>query len=445
MREEVNLRKIFYGVFLYSFRAFAYLPITFLKRVLLGRDNEAKRFFFDSWGYLDKRLLSAISGGKRVIWIDVASGGEILQIPAFLNKLKSRIEGLKIVLSTASDDAYKFAKKIDAVDFVFNTPWDISFVAKRAIKSIKPNIFMAVVFSRIPVHFKTAQECGVKTVLISGMMSCDWHKHPNMRRSVDLEYYRYFDFIGAKDEEDLREFIELGVCREKIAVLGNMKFDAENFMTTGKEVAEMRKAMGLKPEEKIFLSSSILPPEGDFTVQSYLQARAKIKNLRLVCVPRFIQHLSSITAVLNKYGLRYIFKSRKDVCAQSAGEVVIVDTFGELAKLYHLADFIFLSGSVSPKYRVASGKNIVEPLASGNPVFFGRFMQYWGSIVEELKLIYSGFEISTPEELAANMFEILNSPAIMDSYRVKAKEIIGRHVGVGSRYLAKMEELLILS
>ena len=140
----INQLRLFIVQMRYTIKPFFYLPITFLRRVVFGRDAHLKQYFWDKWGFLDKHMNDILSGAESILWIDVASGGEILQLVSFLRLLKKHHKGLKIVLSTASDDAYAYAEKLDTIDFVFNTPWDFAFVARRALRQVNPNLFISV-------------------------------------------------------------------------------------------------------------------------------------------------------------------------------------------------------------------------------------------------------------------------------------------------------------
>lgn len=51
-------------------------------------------------------------------------------------------------------------------------------------------------------------------------------------------------------------------------------------------------------------------------------------------------------------------------------QVVILDTIGELGRLYSLADVVFVGGS----FVKVGGHNILEPAAHGKPVLVGPYM-----------------------------------------------------------------------
>lgn len=426
---------------LYAFQPLIYLPVTFLRRVVFGRDACLRQYFFDKWGFIGRSVDAVVSGGYTV-WIDGASGGEVLQLVSFVKKLKARCPGLKIVFSTASDDAFCYARKLPEIDFVFNTPWDFAFVASRVIRRIKPKVFLTVEFSRIPMHFKAAQAMGVRTVLLSGLMSCDFTEHPTMRRAFALKYYRYFDFIGAKEERDKQGFLALGVPESKVRPAGNLKFDLENLSPKAGDLKELAAAFNISSGEKIFLAASVFPPEERIAIEAYALAKKEIAGLRLIIAPRFNKYIPGIKEELEKRGIRFLLRSRlKDTPAWSH-EAIILDTFGELMRVYHLADCIFLSGSIFPVNKIGGGKNIVEPLVSGKPILFGPHMNYWREITAELKSVFEGCEVRGAGELARAIVKLENNPDIAARLSRKSAELLAARSHIVDDNVAFVGQLL---
>jgi len=429
----------------YTIKPFFYLPITFLRRVVFGRDAHLKQYFWDKWGFLDKHMNDILSGAESILWIDVASGGEILQLVSFLRLLKKHHKGLKIVLSTASDDAYAYAEKLDTIDFVFNTPWDFAFVARRALRQVNPNLFISVEFTRIPKHFLTAQSLRVKTLLLSGLMSCRMQEHPTLERTYALNAYHFFDFIAAKENRDYEGFAALGIERSKIVRLGNMKFDTGFLDIKESQISTLRDVFALNPGQKIFLAASVFSPEEEIAIDAFRKAKAVIPNLRLIIVPRFTKYIPGIVDYLKHHDFSYILRTelpKRDNAEGLNDTVVIVDTFGELVKLYHLADYIFLSGSIYPVNKIGGGKNIVEPLASKKPIFFGPHMRYWQEITQPLMSIYQALEVRNADDLATGIIDLSRRPDIQNALRDKAIELLHQYTDVISDNVRFVETIL---
>ena len=61
-------------------KAFFYAPITFLKRVVFGKDPYWRQYFWSRWGMVPQDLLDLVSK-RDVIWIDALGLGEVHQNP----------------------------------------------------------------------------------------------------------------------------------------------------------------------------------------------------------------------------------------------------------------------------------------------------------------------------------------------------------------------------
>ena len=94
-----------------------------------------------------------------------------------------------------------------------------------------------------------------------------------------------------------------------------------------------------------------------------------------------------------------------DDCLLQSGEVLLVDTIGEMMNLYALSDIAFVGGSLVP----IGGHNLLEPASVGVPSVFGPHMSNFREI-EELVLRYgAGIQIHTPEELTVSCRALITS------------------------------------
>jgi hypothetical protein len=188
----------------YVAKAYGYLPITFLRRAVFGRDPYLRRFFWSRWGVVPADVMAALGGGP-VIWIEAISGGEVTQIVSFCRSLRAALPGPRLLLATNNRYSYEFATATLAVDAVVDSPWDCRGPVRRALSTVAPRALVGVENLTSPVLFREARRRGVTTVLASGLMSKDFHRHPMMHRSMPWRPFDGLDWIGAKSEEDLSE------------------------------------------------------------------------------------------------------------------------------------------------------------------------------------------------------------------------------------------------
>jgi 3-deoxy-D-manno-octulosonic-acid transferase len=108
-------------------------------------------------------------------------------------------------------------------------------------------------------------------------------------------------------------------------------------------------------------------------------------------------------------------------------QVILVDTFGELSRLYAVASVVFVGGSTYLRNVAGFGQNIIEPLAYQKPLFFGKYMNLWREITDELREEWPGVQVSSSEELSSGLHQVLTNPDIRGRLQRRAAEIIGRH------------------
>ncbi|MFQ6111711.1 MAG: glycosyltransferase N-terminal domain-containing protein, partial [Nitrospinota bacterium] len=240
----------------YALKAYAYLPITFTKRVLLGKDPYWRQYFWSKWGYLPRELKESVRG-RPTLWLDAVGGGEVTQIITFCRKLRERFPEHKIVLSSNNKYSLDFASTIPELDFVFDTPWDLKAAARRALKALNPCALICIDNAPYPVLLREAQRLGVRTILVSGIMSSGFWKYSTYRRALPMRFFRYLDAIGVKDEEDREGYLMTGAEPEKIRVVGNMKYDIE-FIKINDEVRQgLRESLGWGREDRVLVGGCV--------------------------------------------------------------------------------------------------------------------------------------------------------------------------------------------
>lgn len=410
----------------YMLNGYRALPITFFRRVVMGRDPYWRQYFWSRWGYVPKDVTMAVQG-QRVLWIDALSGGEVTQIVTFCRKLHDALPDWVLVLSTNNRYSFDFAKANLTVDFVIDTPWDCRGPVRRGLNQLNPVALVCVDSVTCPVLVREAGRRGVTTILVSGLMSKNIHLHPMFQRSVEQSPFCDLDWIGAKSEEDAQGFTDRGARPERVRVTGNMKFDLDYLRVSETERTQLRTALRLAPQEPVLLAASLHPEEEELVGEAYLEARRVVSGLRLVLVPRYQFHADEMMDKLRALGLSCVRKTSLAGQPVDGQQVVVVDTFGELNRLYAIASVVFLGGSTYRRNILGLGQNPIEPLVQKQPLFFGPFMNLWPEITEELKTVWAGVEITTAKELAAGIIDVLENPVLPFKLVERIEGILAAH------------------
>jgi 3-deoxy-D-manno-octulosonic-acid transferase len=83
--------------------------------------------------------------------------------------------------------------------------------------------------------------------------------------------------------------------------------------------------------------------------------------------------------------------------------VVLLDTLGELASVYGLADVVFVGGSLVP----SGGHNILEPAAAGRPVIVGPHMENFQEIADQFRASGALVQVADAEQLGDEVAALL--------------------------------------
>ena len=419
----------------YVLKPFFYLPITFIKRILFGSDLIAKQYFWNKWGYIDQNIVSRYRD-KKIVWIDVSSGGEVIQIITLCKLIKAHFPEMSIFLSTESKDAYFLAKSLETIDFVFFSPWDLKGPVKRTLKKINPIILVAVEFTELAILFREAKKRGVKTLLISGYMSDHFLTVQQIQRALALKYVFYFDMMGVKTAKDFEVFLKLGVAPEKMVISGDLKCDLDSFRITSPRILQYQMELG---SGVFFLAASVRAEESEIMMRAYLLSSRVIPKLKFIIAPRFNEDVESVVRLLKKNNLMYM--KLTELNKNNLSNILLIDTFGDLRQFFRIVDYVFIGASLIP-YENEEGHNPLEALLCNKPIIFGPYMNRWSYFTTELKSIWKNCEIQDDRQLANSIIELYYNKALYETLQKKAAELTMFEVDPVKENLSLLTKLL---
>jgi 3-deoxy-D-manno-octulosonic-acid transferase len=119
------------------------------------------------------------------------------------------------------------------------------------------------------------------------------------------------------------------------------------------------------------------------------------------------------------------------------GEIVLLDTIGELASVYSLASVAFVGGSLVP----AGGHNPLEPAQFGVPIVMGPHYANFVAITDSLRAD-DALRIAAKEELAPALGELLRDRPAAQAMGARAREVFERQAGATERCVEALRALL---
>jgi|SRR3989339_838110 len=421
----------------YGLKCWLYMPLTFLKRVALGRDKLHKRFFWDKWGF----LLNEAHGFRpgKVIWVVANSGGEVIQSRLFLTQIRFLYPDYKIILSTESYDTFQYAGKIEEVDFVFFTPWDMPFVCRNVVKTMHPKALIFIEHCYFPVLSRIAKELGILTFMFSAKINPHFLRGNHLlERSFGLKFYECFDLIGVKTSEDAENLFDAGMPRDKVSVLGDMRLDLSHLVLNSEDKIRLKEEINFEGNP-IFLAGSVHKEETRVILEAFKIASEKYQGLKLVLAPRWKTDVLFMEGLIREFGYRY--RRRSIPRGPSVPyDILILDTFGELTAFYGIATVAFIASSIIPINARKLGHNIFEPLAHGVPTLFGPNMNSWRKVADYLKGIWPGCEVNNAQNLADSTARLLGDDDLYRKLKAGAFNLTRVNCGIVESYLKAIKE-----
>jgi 3-deoxy-D-manno-octulosonic-acid transferase len=375
----------------------------------------------------------------RSVWIHAVSVGEVAAAMPFIDEFRKTFPDYKILLSTVTATGNQFAKKEKNIDGLFFFPFDYSFTVKKAIKHISPNIFITFETEIWPNFLKSAQDMNIPCILVNGRISPDSFKHYKKTKFFFKHILKNFSAFCMQTEQDRTRIMELGAEKRKIRVTGNTKFDAlvskeENIDIKNKFI----KIFGIKEIDKVIIAGSTHKGEEEKVLDAFEYICQKVSNVLLILALRHPERFSEVTKLLKDRSINYVLRSELDKTKRQKQQVIILDTIGELSKLYTIADVVFIGGSLVP----TGGHNVIEPASLGKPVVFGPYMY---NFTESAKLLFEGkgaVQIPDKAGLADCLLKLILNPEYAEQMGDTAKRIVSEKKGASKRNLEIISRFL---
>ena len=407
---------ILYDIAFLIFAA-AYLPYLLIRGK--GREGFCSRF-----GFFPLALPQALKG-KKTIWIHAVSVGEVLAVLNLIRVVRERLPEYTIVLSTVTSTGNQLAgSKLKDEAVVIYAPVDFSWVVRRYIKIIRPQMYICAETEIWPNLYSFLRAGRIPIVLINGRISdrafAGYRKIPFVMTHI-LKCVRLFCMQSRLDADRI---IRLGADRERVRVAGNLKFDD----LSGTAALE-KKDLGFKDKDQLFIAGSTHPGEEEIVVRVYQRLVIEFPDLRLVIAPRHAHRADEIVVLVNDNGLKPVKFSQLPGIGIDPNAVVVVDTIGHLRDLYGLADVVFVGKSL----KVGGGQNMLEPLSLGKATVVGPMTQNFRDVIQIFAKTGALSQISNEDELFSTMRDLLSDPRRRNALGLSARQMIREHQGATAR------------
>ena len=343
------------------------------------------------------------------IWIHGSSVGE-----SRISLKLSRAIPHPTLVTCMTDTAYQFLE--DKVEHLALIPMDNPFTISNAFRRMKYLKTLILIETEIwPCLVAKAKELRKSVVVVNGRIS-DKSFGRYKRYGIFREVFPLLDLVIARSSEDAERFKELGV--KKVVVGGNIKFDMEGEKSS-------REELGIPRDKTVVTFGSVREGEEELVVRTMERLRGKAF---FIVAPRHPERFRK--SLFERF--KPTFRSSGEA---PKGDVLIVDTLGELSKFYSVSDVAVVCGSFLPY----GGHNILEPISCGVPTIYGPHME---NFKEEASIFRDecGAVSVSPDELPKVLEKFIEDKSYRKDVSEKGKKLLLSNRGALSRTVEILKE-----
>ena len=374
------------------------------------------------------------------LWVHAVSVGEVNSIRPLIDALN--LKSSQLCVSTTTETGQRLARRLfrDRAR-VFYFPLDWPWLCRRYLQSLSPAAVLVVETEIWPGFIAAARELDVPVVLVNGRISDrSFARYRRFRRSL-RPFLRQLDRLCMQSVQDRDRIVELGSAASRTSSVGNLKYDYKLGPDAG-PAALTRRIRSLFGADPIWVCGSTREGEEEQLLDAFHETRREFPDLRMLLAPRHPRRSDEISSLLQQRGLVHLKRSSlngsRDAGSSGRPEVLVLDTIGELARLYELARVVFVGGSL-----VAwGGHNIIEAAHFGKPILVGPHMHNFREMARTFLEGGAVLQVRDSRELARRLRELLGSDAARRGLGRNARRILRENRGAVGRTARIVDEYL---
>jgi 3-deoxy-D-manno-octulosonic-acid transferase len=365
--------------------------------------------------------------------------GEVLAVSELVKKLRERFPKYRVVISTTTATGQKLARRQFGDDSVFYFPLDLAFAIRPYLSALRPQLIVLAETEFWPNFLRLAHASGARVAVVNARISD--RSRPGYRRfrPVLRKILQDVDLFLAQTEEDAARLRDIGAPVERVQVSGNLKFDVAPSPAPA-IVANLRSSFQQSGAGPVVVCGSTMEGEERLLLLAFQNVLASHPKAVMILAPRRPERFEQVAGLLQQLGIRFWRRSSwNEVWTGDAiaSGVFLVDTIGELASLYALADVAFVGGSLVPR----GGHNIIEPAQYGVPIMVGNHTENFRDIIS-LFQSHDAVRIVGPAEFPLVLMDLLANQAERVALGRLGAETLRSQMGATEKTLRALEQLL---
>jgi 3-deoxy-D-manno-octulosonic-acid transferase len=364
--------------------------------------------------------------GERSVWVHAVSVGEVLAARPLLTALRERFPGHRLFLSTTTETGNAVARQLARhVDGLFFAPFDFRRPVRRALEVLQPDLLVLVETELWPNLIHEAHRRGTRVAVVNGRISPRSFARYVRIRALLRPILAQVDLFLMQGEAHAQRIVAMGAPAERVSVSGNLKFDSVEAPRVPERLARVLP----RDNRPLWVAGSTVAGEEEHILRAFHRVRERVPELRLMLAPRHPERFAAVPAVVEAAGFRCRRRTTLEPGDWKDGEVLVLDTLGELAHVYPLASVVFVGGSLVD----AGGHNILEPAIAGKAVIVGPHMQNFQEIHDAFLAERALVPVASSEQLADEVVRLLGDEAARLTLGERGRALVERNRGALAR------------
>ena len=280
---------------------------------------------------------------SRPIWLHAVSVGEVGVAAALAQSLPKH---LPLVVSTITPTGLQEACRLlgDRAEVCLH-PFEFGFALRRFFASHRPRALVIVEGDLWPLALHFASRKNLRILVVNGRISDRNFARLRLLRRLIRPLLGPVSYFAVQSDQDQKRLLELGVPSSKVEVTGNLKFDSQEPHRSDTLEATIRTLAG---DRAVLVAGSTMAGEEDAVLDAFDLVGGN--RALLILAPRHQQRWPSVAENLKSRGVPYLERSQLENLnvgdTSHRADVLLLDTLGELAGLYAIANGAFVGGTL---------------------------------------------------------------------------------------------------
>lgn len=398
---------------------FAALPFIYAVRAVKGK-------FMYGWKEKFGIIKPPVMGDKRIMFHGV-SVGEVIALENLIKKTKETFPDYEIIVTTGTKTGQDIAQKKykDVASFVTYFPYDVPAFVRSFLSKIKPSMVFIAETELWPAFSYYCKQRNIPLFIINGRISdatYDSYKRFKFFFGWMLKNYKG---VYTQSQIDNDKMISIGANPETTQVMKNLKFDVKR-----KECdIEIGQEFG-----RVIIAGSTHSGEDEIVLKAFGEVKKEFEDAKLLLAPRHPQRIPQVAELVKTTGMKFGYRSKNDTFKDN--DIILLDTLGELGKVYALCEFAFIGGS----FNKTGGHNPLEVVVFDKPAITGPSIHNFRDIYGLLCRTSAGKVVQNGRELADYMKKLLGDKAFYDKACEDCKTVFAEQQGALDFVIDRIKE-----